>query len=268
MLALKDRQSHLEVMGVHQWYARTKLAGAQSTPDWVLVDTAVPVSKADFDQNISPTNAPSPAVSKKDAGRTKSAMDILGGLRSAEDKSHTVADNSSSDRETGVSVSKIEKLPSLAGERALDSFSLVLYKTSQGLILSESISGQSHPTEFLLLKNILKSKRTLTTMHKDCLYQQQFNWPVFRSLNLQSKQDNELPNLMASWLMSYCNQSIKSVLYFGSAFSDVRRFYAELLASTDKSISFNSFKYSLAELIQFPQRKAEIWADICSLYGE
>jgi hypothetical protein len=264
MLALNDRQSHLEAMGVHQWYARTKLAGAQSTPDWALLDPAIDERPK---QEVSLESVPRSAESLPEAVQARSAKDILGGLRSPETKQPRALESTSNECPVDTSVVEVRNIPEMAGERALESFTLVLYKANQGIVISESVTGQSHPSELILLKNILKSKPALFEVNKDCQYQQQFNWPVFRSLNLQSKQEKALPSVLASWFMSHYHEGVKSVLYFGSVFPDIKQYYAELISTENKGISFNSFEHSLAELIQFPQRKASIWSDICSLYG-
>jgi hypothetical protein len=269
MISLNDRQSHLKAMGVHQWYARTVLPGSQPTPEWVLLEPGELTPKTEeslqglpLEQGVAPlSDKPHPGTG---SGSSKSAMDILkqGGLSKVVDQPARLNEKAPQNSK----VASVENIPCLSQARALETFSLVLYKTSKGLVISESASGQSHPAELQLLKNILCSKSSLSLINQGCQFHQVFNWPVFRSLNLQSKQDTELRELLSAWFFENYDSSIENVLYFGAYFTDITRFYVELVASLESSPVFHCFSHSLADLIQFPQRKADLWGEICSLY--
>ncbi|KZY41605.1 MULTISPECIES: hypothetical protein [unclassified Oleiphilus] len=276
MLALSDRQSHLSAMGVHQWYTRTKLSGAAPTPETVLFQPAITeLCESDLKHALQDSLAPERNVTESLAAveRAHSAMDILksGGLRPSDGEepvqesleSRAPVGRNQADSE-GVDISA---LPSLSGDRALDSFSLVLYRTSHGLIISESLEPASHPVELTLLKNIIKSKAGMHDLHDKPEFQQLFSWPVFRSLNLQSKQGGDLPVLLASWINSHCAEDVKSVLYFGAAYPQLKKFYAELVSSRP-ALSFNVFSHSLADMLRFPQRKSDTWVELCAYFGE
>ncbi len=273
MRALSDRQAHLSEIGVPQWYARTRLPGAAATPDWVLLSPAELLVAAGDDLAL-PRDASVQAVDalQDSSIQTRSALDSLKQPSFQELRDEpSPTESAKSEPSTNKHSSALElefRIPALSTSRALDKFSLVLYRTNHGLVFSESIEDGSHPSELQLLKNVLKSLPQLRDVHAACQYLQTFSWPVFRSLNLQSKQSGELAALLSNWLTPQYSEAVKNVLYFGDAFPELQRFFSDYFASISASIHFSAFNHSLAQMIRFPQRKSELWADLCGNLGE
>lgn len=272
MRSVQERQVCLEAMGIQQWYARSRLPGASATPIELLSFGGADNDSLALAPPLPTENdAASPLLSAEDA---QSALDILkkGGLKpepdSVPDTSRAITESSSLSSAPLINEvvpdNSLSELPVLSG---LTAFSLVAYRSEKLVVLSESEIGGSHPSELELLKNILKAKAELSGLARECHYHQTFNWPVFASLNLQSKQSQMAAQLLSEWFAAQISSELQMVLYFGSVDTELGSFFQKLTAATCASQRFVRLSYSLSDMLRVPTRKSDVWAQLCKTFA-
>ena len=285
MLTLLERQLHLAEMGVPQWYSRLNLLGAAQSPDsvYLIADNTV-VSEGEGGLRSNQIEGESVQSVISDQGPVDSQSSVSGArdllvsadLASKQKPSENIAQEPSGasiqaglqDEVSSARAKVVEQSVPVAGDvlvSALSKFALSMYKTENNcLIISEGSHEGVVDAELSLLRNILSVCSFISPgVVQSCQFEQSFNWPVFQSSNLQSKQDAPLNQVLKKWVSPFhgCDKGV--LLYFGAEYEGVRKLIElDISEQPASNCVLLAFKHSLSDLLRLPAGKADIWNDL------
>jgi len=275
MLTSAERQAHLNEMGVPQWYSRFNLLGAAQSPESVFISPDVVSPSADAVYHNKDKRRPRVLDCQTDAGAPKrvlgqnpqSALEVLEAKAPSQAEPENLVLSKSLEQRSSVASEALTPVGlSEVGDgksplSALDSFSLHLYRTGGCMVVTESSGVNTHASELMLLQNILRVSEFLSPDEvSNCHYKQGFHWPVFQSLKLKERQNSLVQDLVTRWFSSFVAGECHTFLYFSSndlSLFDI--FLTQLKSAAGEKTTALSFPFSLAELLQLPARKSDIW---------